>query len=105
MTYLPPFGAFLGEFSEHYVLLRVLLLVLLPADLYEVGVSRHPPPGLSVSLSYSRHLFGLQNKRFYQKHASFHVARRRVGDCQENNLFRSRYIGLPAIKLTRIIKQ
>lgn len=74
MTYLPPLGAFLGEFSEHYVLLRVLLLVLLPADLYEVGVSRHPPPGLSVSLSYSRHLFGLQDKRFYQKHASFHVA-------------------------------
>lgn len=74
MTYLPPFGAFLGEFSEHYVLLRVLLLVLLPADLYEVGVSRHPPPGLSVSLSYSRHLFGLQDKRFNKKHASFHVA-------------------------------
>lgn len=74
MTYLPPFGAFLGEFREHYVLLRVLLLVFLPADLYEVGVSRHPPPGLSVSLSYSRHLFGLQDKRFYHTHAIFHVA-------------------------------
>lgn len=102
MTYLPPFGAFLGEFSEHYVLLRVLLLVLLPADLYEVGVSRHPPPGLSVSLSYSRHLFGLQDKRFYQKHASFHAA---VSGIAKNNLIRSRSTGLPAIKLTRIIKQ
>lgn len=50
-TYLPPLGALLGELSEHDILLRVLLLVLLSAHLNEESVGSHAPAGLHVLLS------------------------------------------------------
>jgi len=54
-THLPSLGALLGELGEHHRLLRVLLLVLLPAGLHKEGIGSHAPPGLSISVLSTRH--------------------------------------------------
>lgn len=47
-TYLPPFCALPRELGEYDLLLRVFLLVLFPAGLYEKGIRCHAPPRFIV---------------------------------------------------------
>lgn len=47
-TYLPPFCALPRELGEYDLLLRVLLLVLFAAGLYEKGIRCHAPPWFIV---------------------------------------------------------
>lgn len=49
-SYLPPFGAFLGELGEHDVFFGMLLLVLFATRLDKESVGRHTAPRLSVNL-------------------------------------------------------
>lgn len=47
-THLPSLGALPGEFGEHNLLFRMLLLVLLAARLHEECVRGHATTGLAI---------------------------------------------------------
>lgn len=70
-TYLPPFCTFARKFRKYNLLLRVLLLMLLAAGLYEEGVRCHAPPRLIVLYLTAR--YGTASHHFVQNNIILNV--------------------------------